>query len=62
MKSSTETTSHDDVVLAGLKARYFDAAAKENYPHTMKITRECDNLETAIRKLSPGQPLSDPMT
>lgn len=41
-----------EIVLAGLKARYFDAARSENYPHTPGLTKECDNLEQAIRKLN----------
>ncbi len=46
MKSSPDQT------MQSLRARYFDVAARENYPHTPKLTQEADNLEAAIRELS----------
>ena len=46
----------DDIVIHALKQRWFALALTENYPHTPKISRELDHLETAIRDLKAGRP------
>lgn len=40
-----------DEIITSLKKRYFDLLAKENYPHTPKLTQEADNIEQAIAEL-----------
>ena len=46
----TITGNHpSDIVLATLKARYFEILRKEEYPRTPAITAEADQLEAAIR-------------
>ncbi len=46
-----EKQEGEDIIIDTLKKKYFESAAKENYPHTPKITNELDNLEQAIKEL-----------
>jgi hypothetical protein len=43
----------DDEIVATLKARYFELAAKEDIPNTPELTRRVDQLECAIRDAQP---------
>lgn len=47
----------DDIVIQSLKRRYFDIVGKENYPKTPQITKEADNIETAILQLQQVKPV-----
>lgn len=47
---SNPKTEDVGVVVATLKKRYFEVVAKEDYPHTPKLTQEADKLEAAIRR------------
>lgn len=40
-----------DIVIDTLKKKYFELSLKENYPNTLDITKELDNLEKAIKEL-----------
>lgn len=54
MKTKPKTKKNltiSNTVITALKKRYFDVAAKENYPGTPALTAELDNLEVAIREM-----------
>lgn len=42
----------DDVVVRNLKARFFDLIKQEEIGKTPKVTKEIDNLQDAIKKLT----------
>lgn len=42
-----------NIILQTLKAKYFELASKENIGVTLELTKEIDDLEKEIRKVSP---------
>jgi hypothetical protein len=47
------TAEQSDVVMDALKARYFDLCAKEDIGNTPELTKQIDELESAIRAHQP---------
>jgi hypothetical protein len=51
MKTSTTSSEKgkQDTVLKALKSEYFRKLKKENWPNTPELTKEINDLDTAIR-------------
>jgi hypothetical protein len=51
MKTSTTSSEKEkqDTVLKALKSEYFRKLKKENWPNTPELTKEINDLDTAIR-------------
>ena len=51
MKTSTTSSEKgkQDTVLKALKSEYFRKLKKENWPYTPELTKEINDLDTAIR-------------
>jgi hypothetical protein len=51
MKTSTTSSEKgkQDTVLKALKSDYFRKLKKENWPNTPELTKEINDLDTAIR-------------
>lgn len=51
MKTSTQSSEKEkkDTVLRALKSEYFRKLKKENWPHTPELTKEINDLDSAIR-------------
>jgi hypothetical protein len=51
MKTSTTSSEKEkqDTVLKALKSEYFRKLKKENWPHTPNLSKEINDLDTAIR-------------
>lgn len=51
MKTSTTSSEkgEQDTVLKALKSEYFRKLKKENWPNTPELTKEINDLDTAIR-------------
>ena len=47
-----QSNNDDDIVIKALKEKYFAIVSKENIGHTPDLTKQADNLEAAIRKLT----------
>jgi hypothetical protein len=48
-KRITKKGKERDIIHNSLKKRYFEIAAKENYPNTPDITSELDSIEKIIK-------------
>jgi hypothetical protein len=44
-----QDTALKDTVLKALKSEYFRKLKKENWPHTPNLSKEINDLDTAIR-------------
>jgi hypothetical protein len=51
MKTSTTSSEKEkqDTILKALKSEYFRKLKKENWPNTPELTKEINDLDTAIR-------------
>jgi hypothetical protein len=51
MKTSTTSSEKEkqDTVLKALKSEYFRKLKKENWPNTPELTKEINDLDSAIR-------------
>lgn len=51
MKTSTQSSEKEkkDTVLKALKNEYFRKLKKENWPNTPELTKEINDLDSAIR-------------